>query len=178
MTVAEVMDPVGRDAGYYKHSGGGMTLSGGEPLVQWQFGLRLLHEAKRMGLHTSLDTTGYADWQNLAELLNFVQNAFGRASGVDHDSLLRDRIADDGAIAPERRDGKGFANQGRHGLRMLPLHRFSVQAAALRLIRTRRGPSCRAAPRGGTGTARRCRPGCTRCCGAARRLRSWRAHRA
>ena len=37
MTVAEVMDTVGRDAGFYRRTGGGMTLSGGEPLVQWQF---------------------------------------------------------------------------------------------------------------------------------------------
>jgi pyruvate formate lyase activating enzyme len=71
MTVAEVMDPVGRDAGYYRHSGGGMTISGGEPLVQWQFALRLLREAKRMELHTALDTTGYADWEILDEVLNF-----------------------------------------------------------------------------------------------------------
>ena len=37
MTVAEVMDTVERDAGYYRRTGGGMTLSGGESLVQWQF---------------------------------------------------------------------------------------------------------------------------------------------
>lgn len=71
MTVAEVMDPVWRDAGYCRHSGGGMTLSGGEPLVQWQFALQLLREAKRMELHTALDTTGYGDWEILDELLNF-----------------------------------------------------------------------------------------------------------
>jgi pyruvate formate lyase activating enzyme len=71
MTVAEVMDPVGRDAGFYRHSGGGMTVSGGEPLLQWQFALRLLREAKKMELHTALDTTGYADWEILDEVLNF-----------------------------------------------------------------------------------------------------------
>ena len=71
MAVAEVMDPVGRDADYYRRTGGGMTLSGGEPLVQWQFALKLLQEAKRSGLHAALDTTGYTGWEVLDEILNF-----------------------------------------------------------------------------------------------------------
>jgi len=71
MTVAEVIDTVGRDASYYWRTNGGMTLSGGEPLVQWQFALKLLQEAKRRGLHTALDTTGYTDWEILDEILNF-----------------------------------------------------------------------------------------------------------
>ena len=71
MTVAEVMDTVARDGGYYRRTDGGMTLSGGEPLVQWQFALKLLQEAKRTGLHTALVTTGYGEWEILDELLNF-----------------------------------------------------------------------------------------------------------
>jgi pyruvate formate lyase activating enzyme len=71
MTVAEVMDTVERDASYYRRTGGGLTLSGGEPLVQWQFALKLLQEAKRRGLHTALDTMGHADWEALDEVLNF-----------------------------------------------------------------------------------------------------------
>ena len=71
MTVARVMDVVGRDAGFYGRTNGGMTLSGGEPLVQWQFALELLQAAKRRGLHTALDTTGYADWETLDEILKF-----------------------------------------------------------------------------------------------------------
>ena len=71
MTVARVIDTVGRDAGFYGRTNGGMTLSGGEPLVQWQFALELLQAAKRRGLHTALDTTGYADWETLDEILKF-----------------------------------------------------------------------------------------------------------
>ena len=71
MTVAEVMDTVWRDASFYRRTGGGMTLSGGEPLLQWQFALKLLQEAKRSGLHTALDTTGYTDWEILDEILSF-----------------------------------------------------------------------------------------------------------
>ena len=71
MNVAEVLDSVGRDASYYRRTGGGMTLSGGEPLVQWQFTLKLLQEAKKRGFHTTLDTSGYADWEVLDKVLNY-----------------------------------------------------------------------------------------------------------
>lgn len=71
LTVAQVMDTVARDIGFYGRTGGGMTLSGGEPLMQWQFALQLLQAAKKSGLHTALDTTGYADWGILDEILNF-----------------------------------------------------------------------------------------------------------
>ncbi|MEE9400999.1 MAG: glycyl-radical enzyme activating protein, partial [Dehalococcoidia bacterium] len=70
MTVVEVLDIVGRDASYYRRTGGGMTISGGEPLLQWQFALKLLQEAKKRGFHTTLDTSGYADWEVLDKLLN------------------------------------------------------------------------------------------------------------
>ena len=70
MSVAEVLDTVGRDASYYRRTKGGMTLSGGEPLVQWQFALKLLQEAKKKGFHTTLDTSGYADWEVLDQVLN------------------------------------------------------------------------------------------------------------
>jgi pyruvate formate lyase activating enzyme len=70
MTIAEVIDTVGRDSNYYRRTNGGMTLSGGEPLLQWQFALGLLREAKRKGFHTALDTAGYAEWEILDEVLN------------------------------------------------------------------------------------------------------------
>jgi pyruvate formate lyase activating enzyme len=71
MTVSEVLDTVERDASYYRRTGGGMTVSGGEPLVQWQFTSKLLREAQGKGLHTALDTTGHADWEILDQILNF-----------------------------------------------------------------------------------------------------------
>jgi pyruvate formate lyase activating enzyme len=71
MTVAKVIDIVGRDASHYRRTNGGMTISGGEPLLQWTFTLELLREAKRRGFHTALDTSGYADWQILDEVLNY-----------------------------------------------------------------------------------------------------------
>jgi pyruvate formate lyase activating enzyme len=58
MTVEDVMAEVLRDEAYYRRSGGGLTLSGGEPLAQPAFAVALLQAAKAHGLHTCLDTSG------------------------------------------------------------------------------------------------------------------------
>ncbi len=56
--VDEVMAEVTRDKSYYKNSGGGMTLSGGEPLYQGEFAIALLKAAKEQGIHTAVETCG------------------------------------------------------------------------------------------------------------------------
>jgi len=60
MTVAEVMAEIEKDLLFYDESGGGVTFSGGEPLSQAEFLIALLTRCRRQGLHTALDTTGYA----------------------------------------------------------------------------------------------------------------------
>ena len=72
VTVGEVLDEVERDRPFYKTSGGGMTLSGGEPLVQIDFSAGLLQEAKAAGLHCCIETSGYADFSRLERLMPFV----------------------------------------------------------------------------------------------------------
>ncbi|MBQ7347028.1 MAG: glycyl-radical enzyme activating protein [Clostridia bacterium] len=56
-TVGEVMQQVLRDMPYYRRSGGGMTLSGGEALCQQEFVTALLNEAKAHGINTAVETT-------------------------------------------------------------------------------------------------------------------------
>lgn len=60
MTVDEVVAEVRKDQAFYEHSGGGMTISGGEPLMQFEFTRAILDAAKSAGLHTCLETCGYA----------------------------------------------------------------------------------------------------------------------
>ena len=57
VTVGEVLDKVARDMPYYKRTGGGLTLSGGEALCQTEFVKALLTEAKAMGINTAVETT-------------------------------------------------------------------------------------------------------------------------
>lgn len=68
-SVQEVMDKVSKDRGFYQRSNGGMTISGGEPLTQWRFALDLLKIASEQGIHTALDTAGFAKWEVLEQLL-------------------------------------------------------------------------------------------------------------
>ena len=58
-TAAEVLDEVVKDKPFYDESGGGMTLSGGEPLAQIDFARGLLAGAKARGLHTCIETCGF-----------------------------------------------------------------------------------------------------------------------
>lgn len=69
--VDSVMQTVLRDKPFYDESGGGITLSGGEPLAQYDFSLALLKEAKRAGLHTAIETCGFSP-RDLAELAPYV----------------------------------------------------------------------------------------------------------
>lgn len=62
-TAEQVIETVLRDKPYYLQSGGGLTVSGGEPLMQPEFAIRLLRLAKLANIHTCVDTSGYASWQ-------------------------------------------------------------------------------------------------------------------
>ncbi len=72
MTVAEVLDVVLRDEAYYAESGGGITLSGGEPLMQGEFAFHLLGEAKAEGLHCCVETSGMVEWPVIERLVPVV----------------------------------------------------------------------------------------------------------
>ena len=56
-----VIDIVMRDMAFYRTSGGGMTLSGGEPMTQFDFTFELLKTAKNHSLHTCIETCGQTD---------------------------------------------------------------------------------------------------------------------
>jgi pyruvate formate lyase activating enzyme len=69
MTVEEVMQEVVADRAFYESSGGGVTLSGGEPALSGEFAHKLLEECKRRGIHTALETCGEYPWRSLNALL-------------------------------------------------------------------------------------------------------------
>jgi len=71
MAVEEVMAEVLKDRDYYLRSAGGMTLSGGEPMAQFEFTRELLRAAKEDGLHTCVDTCGVAQPDKFEEILRF-----------------------------------------------------------------------------------------------------------
>ena len=66
--ISEVM----KDKKYYDKTGGGITISGGEPMAQFEFTKELLMTAKEKGIHTVLDTCGYGELDHYKQILNFV----------------------------------------------------------------------------------------------------------
>lgn len=69
MNTSQVLEYVNRDREFYLASGGGMTLSGGEPLTQPDFSLALLRGAHEMGLNTAVETTGLAEVSTMERVL-------------------------------------------------------------------------------------------------------------
>jgi pyruvate formate lyase activating enzyme len=72
LSAAEVLDEVRADRLFYEESGGGLTVSGGEPLGQFDFLRVLLEAAHAQGLHTALDTCGFGPPHQLLQLLPLV----------------------------------------------------------------------------------------------------------
>ena len=72
ISVLDAMEVILKDRVFYENSGGGVTVSGGEPLAQPLFTGALLKETQRFGIHTALDTSGYAAWSVFEEVLPYV----------------------------------------------------------------------------------------------------------
>jgi glycyl-radical enzyme activating protein len=71
-SLEEVAKEVLKDKKYYDASGGGVTFSGGEAMVQARFVTALARHLKGEGVHVALDTCGYAPWESYAEVLEHV----------------------------------------------------------------------------------------------------------
>jgi pyruvate formate lyase activating enzyme len=69
VTAEEVFKEVAADSLFYQESGGGVTLSGGEPLTQPEFSSSILKKCREAGIHTALDTCGQASWAAAREVL-------------------------------------------------------------------------------------------------------------
>ena len=72
VTVDDVLSEVLEDAHFYQTSGGGMTLSGGEPMAQPAFALALAKSAKERGLHVCMETSGFCNAESLQEIQPFI----------------------------------------------------------------------------------------------------------
>lgn len=70
-SVSEVIDLVLQDETFYRNSGGGVTLGGGEPTFQFDFTFKLLKELKRYNMNTAIETCGFIEWRKFKEILPF-----------------------------------------------------------------------------------------------------------
>jgi glycyl-radical enzyme activating protein len=109
-TVEQVLAVILRDRLFYEQSCGGLTISGGEPMLQPEFTLALLKAARTEGIHTCLDTCGWASQRAFEQVLPFVDlflfdykatdpAAHKKLTGVSNELILSnlDFLADQGA---------------------------------------------------------------------------------
>ncbi len=71
MSVEECMKEILKDKGFYERSGGGVTVSGGEPLVQSDFVAELFKACKAEGIQTCLESTFHTDWKEIQKVLPY-----------------------------------------------------------------------------------------------------------
>jgi len=100
MSVDEVFHEVLRDEHFYRNSGGGVSACGGEPLCQADFVAELFKRCQGAGIHTCLDTCGYAesgDWEKVLPYTSLVlfdlklmdPVAHRRVTGKSNEKILR-----------------------------------------------------------------------------------------
>lgn len=71
-SAGDIIDEVRKDETFYRHSGGGLTVSGGEPTQQIDFLEAILRLARHHGIHTAIETCGYAPTQHFERILPLV----------------------------------------------------------------------------------------------------------
>lgn len=70
-TAEEIMTEVGKYRNFIDSSNGGITVSGGEPLIQPEFLKQLFERCKEAGIHTAVDTSGYVNVEDVKEVLEY-----------------------------------------------------------------------------------------------------------
>jgi len=83
MSVDEVLGAVEEDSSFYARSGGGLTLSGGEPLSQAGFAAELLKAARSRGIDTALETSGHCRWEDMRDVCGHAEQVFYDVKSLD-----------------------------------------------------------------------------------------------
>lgn len=100
ISVAQALEEIEKDLVFYEESGGGVTFSGGEPLMQPEFLKELAENCKKKGIHTTLDTSGHANVSALKMIMPYIDlflfdikllddNIHQKYTGVSHKQILK-----------------------------------------------------------------------------------------
>ncbi|MCI5952254.1 MAG: glycyl-radical enzyme activating protein [Anaerostipes sp.] len=151
-TVDEILKICLQDKDFYEESGGGVTLSGGEALMQPQFSTALLRTLKEHGIHTAMETTGFASPEVFQSVLPYLdlllfdmkhwdEKKHKEGTGVSNTQILenlKQAIADGKDVLPRLpvipdynhspADAEGFVRRlkevGANRIQLLPFHQF------------------------------------------------------
>jgi pyruvate formate lyase activating enzyme len=153
-SVAEVTKEIEKDKAFYDESGGGVTFSGGEPLMQMDFLEGLLEEFGKKGIHAAVDTCGYAPKRDFARIMGKVdfflfdikvmdEKVHKKFTGVSNKLILENftQLADDGCnilvrfpvipginddVRNVNRTGEFLRKNGVENIHLLPYHRAGI----------------------------------------------------
>lgn len=82
-TADEVVQEILKDKEFYRTSGGGVTLSGGEPLLQADFAAEILKKCKENGIHTAIETAACVPWESFEKVLPYLDLVLCDIKGID-----------------------------------------------------------------------------------------------
>ena len=89
MTVNEVFNEIKKDEQFYRSSGGGVTIGGGEPTMQSSFALALIRKCKENQIHTAVDSCGYAKKDSEFQVLEEADLILFDLKGMDRSAHIR-----------------------------------------------------------------------------------------
>ena len=167
MTESRVLAELARDEALFRDSGGGVTFSGGEPLLQAEFLLRLLEGCRALGIHTAVDTCGAAAAHVVERVANLADLVLFDLKHVDDDAHRRITGASNIEILNNLRLLAGLGGPVRVRLPLIPgvnddgghLKRLAELVASLGLREVDVVPYRRVAPEAYEALGRRCPPG-------------------
>ena len=84
MTVEQVVNEAIKDVPFFQRSGGGVTVSGGEPFFQHEFLIELLKALKRIGINTAIETSAYVEREILLLALPYIDTIFCDCKFIDN----------------------------------------------------------------------------------------------
>lgn len=76
VTVDELKSIIEKDRIFYTNSGGGVTIGGGEPVMQYEFVTELLKECHKSNIHTAIETCGYGIWADICSIFDYLDEVF------------------------------------------------------------------------------------------------------
>ena len=86
MSAEHVFNVIKKDADYYNASGGGVTLSGGEPTLQPNFAAAIARLCKENGIHVNVETCSYSKWEDMKRVLQYADMVFCDIKHMDADT--------------------------------------------------------------------------------------------
>ena len=89
-SVPELMREILRDKSFYENSGGGVTFSGGEPLLQPEFLEEICRQCRHSGVHTAVETCGHVSWRAFTRVVPFLDLVYYDLKQVDPELHRRD----------------------------------------------------------------------------------------